>query len=358
MPATKFNLWRFGFQQLFLSGLAVVLGALCVLGGFTILFLRAAAAEATERMPPEVPLGLDLYMAVPEDNPLTAEKVALGRHLFFDPTLSRNGRLSCASCHDPARGFTSGKAVSVGVFGRRGTRNVPTIINRAYGKAFFWDGRISSLEVQVLKPIQDPNEMDMTLETLVARLKRDDGYREAFSKVFGREISGDDLGKALASFVRTLLSGDSPYDRYVNGESEALSSAAREGLRLFRGKGNCTACHVGPNFSDERFHNTGVAWRNGRLLDQGRFAVTGRDEDQGAFKTPTLREVVHTAPYMHDGSLKTLREVVEFYNRGGSRNPHLDPELRPLNLTAAEQQALISFLKSLGSLRNSGRRAP
>ena len=257
---------------------------------------------------PEIPLGLDLYLPVPEDNPLSPERVALGRTLFFDPILSRDRRLACAGCHDPERAFTDGRTVSQGVFGRKGVRHVPTLINRGYGRAFFWDGRISSLEEQVLQPIQDPKEMDMTLKDVVERLRRHQEYTELFQAVFGRIPTHVDLANALASYVRTILSGDAPIDRYMNGERNALSAQARDGLRIFRGRGNCTACHIGPTFTDERFHNTGVAWKlpraeeSGELLDQGRYMVTGKEDDSGAFKTPTLREVALTAPYMHDGS--------------------------------------------------------
>ncbi|MFB3076310.1 MAG: cytochrome-c peroxidase, partial [Candidatus Methylomirabilales bacterium] len=247
---------------------------------------------------PRIPLGLDLYMPVPEDNPLTSEKVELGRKLFSDPILSRDKSLSCAGCHDPERAFTDGRPVSEGVFGRKGTRHVPTLINRGYGNSFFWDGRVSTLEEQVLQPIQHPKEMDMTLEEVVARLKRDSDYRQRFREAFGTEINSEGLAKALASYVRTIFSGDSSFDRYLNGERDALSEREREGLRIFRGKGNCTVCHVGPNFTDERFHNTGIAWRDGELLDPGRSEVTGKTEDQGAFKTPTLREIARTAPYI------------------------------------------------------------
>ena len=291
-------------------------------------------------------------MPVPEDNPLTGEKVALGRQLFFDRRLSRDRSLSCSSCHDPQRAFTDGRAVSTGVFGRKGQRSVPTLVNRGYGRSHFWDGRMKSLEEQVLQPIQDANELDMTLEEVVRRLKRDAKYRELFQRTFGREIHEDDIAKALASYVRTVLSGNSPVDRYLYGERGALSPSARQGLQFFRGKGNCTACHVGPTFTDERFHNTGVAWRNGKLLDPGRFVVTGKEEDRGRFKTPTLREVARTAPYMHDGSLKTLKDVIEFYDRGGNPNRYLDPEIKPLRLTAEEKEALLAFLKALsGEIR-------
>ena len=304
---------------------------------------------------PNVPLGLDLYLPVPENSPLTSEKVELGRKLFSDPILSRDKSLTCAGCHDPERAFTDGRAISVGVFGRVGTRSVPTLVNRAYGSSFFWDGRTSSLEEQVLQPIQDPKELDMTLKDVVEELRRDRQYSELFQAVFGRIPTHVDLAKALASYVRTILSGDSSFDRYLNGERDVLSDREREGLRIFRGKGNCTACHLGPNFTDERFHNTGIAWRNGDLFDPGRFKVTSKKEDQGAFKTPTLREIARTAPYMHDGSLATLEEVIEFYNRGGNPNPYLDPELRPLQLTAEERKSLLAFLRSLSGTVQEGR---
>ena len=309
-------------------------------GGLSRLLLLTAVAgvmpgQAAERG--SIPLGLDAYMPIPEDNPLTPEKVNLGRKLFFDRRLSRNKSISCATCHDPQRAFTDGRSVAAGVFGRKGTRNVPTLVNRGYGASHFWDGRSSTLEEQVLKPIQDPNEMDMTTEEVLVRLKR--------------KLTAQDLAHALASYVRSILSGNSPVYRYLNGGREALSEEARRGLALFSGKANCTTCHLGPNFTDERFHNTGVAWRDGQLLDPGRLAVTGKEADRGAFKTPTLRETPRTAPYMHDGSIATLEEVIEFYNRGGNLNPYRDPELRPLHLTAEEKQALAAVLASLsGSL--------
>ena len=296
---------------------------------------------------PRLPLGLDLYMPVPEDNPLTRDKVELGRQLFSDPILSRDKSLACAGCHEPERAFTDGRTVSRGVFGRKGTRHVPTLINRGYGRAFFWDGRISSLEEQVLQPIQDPKEMDMTLKDVVERLRGDREYSELFQAVFGGIPTHVDLANALASYVRTILSGNSPVDRYDTGEREALSQQERQGLGTFFSKGNCWVCHFGPTFTDERFRNTGVAWRDGELLDQGRYMVTGKEEDRGAFKVPTLREVARTAPYMHDGSLATLEEVIDFYNRGGNPNPYLDSELLPLKLTSEEKQALISFLHAL-----------
>ena len=296
---------------------------------------------------PELPLGLDLYMHVPDDNPFTPAKVALGRMLFFDSLLSADRSLACASCHDPARAFTDGRPVSVGVFGRKGTRNVPTLVNRTYGASFFWDGRITTLEEQVLQPIQDPKEMDITVGEVVVRLEGDRDYSDLFQAAFGREVNDGDLAKALASYVRTILSGYGPIDRYLNGDRDAFTERQLQGLRLFRGKGNCTACHLGPTLSDEQFHNTGVAWSDGEWLDDGRFGVTGEEPDRGRFKTPTLREIARTAPYMHDGSITTLEDVVEFYDRGGNSNSHLDPAIRPLHLTIDEKRALLAFLSSL-----------
>jgi cytochrome c peroxidase len=270
-----------------------------------------------------IPLGLDLYLPVPEDNPLTAEKIELGRQLFFDRRLSRDGTLSCASCHQPDRGFADGRAIAVGVDGRQGRRNAPALINRGYGRAFFWDARSASLEDQVLRPIEDPNELGSSAPDASVRVG----------------VPVPEMARALSSFVRSILSGNSPFDRFINGEAEALTADEQAGLRVFRGKGNCTSCHVGPTLTDERTHNTGVAWRDGALNDRG----AGR----GEFKTPTLREVARTAPYMHDGSLPTLESVVDFYDGGGRANPSLDPEVRPLRLTALERLQLVAFLRTL-----------
>ena len=275
-----------------------------------------------------IPLGLDLYMPVPEGNPITPSKLALGRKLFNDRRLSRSGSVACASCHDPDRAFSDSRPLAVGVFGRIGRRHAPALINRGYGRSFFWDGRITTLEEQVLKPIQDPNEMDLTLD-------------EASSRV---GLSVPSISQALATYIRSILSGNSPYDRFINGKRRALTDEQQRGMQIFRGRGNCTACHVGPTFSDERFHNTGVAWQNSRLQDEGRA--------NGTFKTPTLREVARTAPYMHDGSLATLANVVEFYSDGGRKHPYLDPDIRPLRLTDEEKRSLIRFLESLsGTIR-------
>jgi cytochrome c peroxidase len=291
-----------------------------------------------------IPLGLDLYLPVPEDNPLTAETVVTGARLFRDPRLSRDGTISCASCHDPARAFSTDRAIAVGVAGRLGRRNAPALVNRGYGRSFFWDGRAASLEEQVLKPIQDRNEMDLGIEEAAARVG----------------LEPETIERALASYVRSILSGASRVDRFVAGDRSALSAEEQRGLQLFRGKANCSTCHVGPNFSDERFHNTGIAWKPasrqtaGEFADLGRFAVSGKDADRGAFKTPTLREVARTAPYMHDGSVATLEEVVDYYDRGGNPNPQLDPELRAIGLDADEKRALVTFLHALSGVVSEG----
>jgi len=270
-----------------------------------------------------IPLGLDLYLPSPEDNTLTAEKIILGRRLFFDRRLSRDNSISCSTCHDPDRAFSDARPIAIGVFGRTGRRNSPALINRGYGRAFFWDGRSTSLEEQVLKPIEDPNEMDLPLSEAAARVN----------------LPAVEISHALASYVRSLLSGNSPFDRFIAGDRSALTLEQQAGLQVFRGKGNCTACHLGPNFTDERLHNTGVAWRDGKFADVG--------AGEGNFKTPTLREIARTAPYMHDGSFATLEDVIEYYDRGGNQSSGLDPEVHPLRLSAPEKQALAAFLRSL-----------
>ncbi len=303
--------------------------------------LALLLAPAAEARFPEPPLGLDLFMPVPEENPLTPENVELGRRLFFDRRLSRDGSLSCATCHDPERAFSDGRPVAHGISGARGTRNSPAILNRGYGISFFWDGRAATLEQQVLEPILNPKELGLAA---ASELEHRTG------------ISARTVATALASYIRTIRTGGSRYDRYLAGESNALTPLEQAGLALFRGTANCVVCHVGPNFTDEQFHNTGIAWRKTAFTDEGRFAVTGREQDRGAFKTPTLREIARTAPYMHDGSLGTLEEVIDHYSAGGRPNPGLDSQIRRLDLSAEEKRALASFLRSLsGEIREGWR---
>ncbi len=302
----------------------------------------------------QIPLGLDRGLLAPPDNPVTREKAALGRRLFDDTRLSVDHSRACSDCHPPERAFTDGQRVAVGVRNQQGTRNAPAILNRTYGRAFFWDGRTATLEEQVLQPIQHPKELGADLPTVVERLRADATYRRQFDDVFGRPPDVRSLSHALATYVRTIFSGASDYDRYEAGETTALSTQEQHGLRLFRGRARCTRCHSGSNFTDEDFHNTGVSWGR-QPYDGGRAVVTGAAEDTGKFKTPTLREIEHTAPYMHDGSIATLEEVIDFYTDGGRKNPFLDRELRPLRLTEEEKTALVTFLRSLTGTVSDGR---
>jgi len=287
---------------------------------------------------------------VPPDNPQTDAKVALGSQLFFDPRLSRDNTISCATCHDPQLAWANHNAVDVGIEGRSGTRNSGTILDAAYMDFQFWDGRARTLEEQALGPIHNPVEMGETLENVVRKLNAIDGYRTRFRAVFGGDVSADGIAKAIAAFERTVLSGPSPYDRYRAGDRSAMPEAAARGMRLFNGKARCRMCHGGPMFSDQGFHNLGVGMDRPQP-DIGREAVTKVARDRGRFKTPGLRNVALTWPYMHDGSVRTLIDVVEFYNRGGVRNPTLDIFVMPLDLTDGESKDLVAFLEALtGSL--------
>jgi cytochrome c peroxidase len=296
-----------------------------------------------------LPLGAVATLPVPADNPLGCEQVELGGRLFFEARLSRSGATSCATCHVPERSFTDGRPVAVGDAGALGRRNTPTILGRAYGRSQFLDGRVGTLELQALLPLTNPAELANTPAEILRRLSADPRYPRQFARAFGSPgISLERLAAALASFQRTLVAGDAPVDRVlVLGDSGALSPAARRGFALFQGKGACVICHEPPHFTEERFHNTGVAWNGSAYRDSGRYSVTRRSEDLGAFKTPTLRNVARTAPFMHDGSIATLEEVVAFYDRGGNPNPQLDPALRPLRLTAGERDDLVAFLGAL-----------
>jgi cytochrome c peroxidase len=299
---------------------------------------------------------LDLYRPYPHDNQPSPAKAELGRLLFHERKLSRDGSMSCATCHDPARAFTDGQVTALGVDGTRGSRNVPTILNSAWGTAFFWDGRASTLEQQVLQPIFNPRELAAAPAQVVA-VAQSVGYRGRFIEVFGSEPSLGDVARALASYVRTIVAGDSPFDRYMAGETRALSEPAIRGLALFRGRAGCRACHAGPTFADGEFHNTGIAWRTGVPTDEGRALVTRAAEDRGAFKTPTLREVTRTAPYMHDGSVATLAEVIDYYDGGGHENPTLDRRMRRLHLSTSEKKDLLAFLQSLDGIVTDGSRS-
>lgn len=297
-------------------------------------------------IPPRIPSGLEEDLMIPSDNPMTAAKVELGKLLFFDPRLSRDFTISCATCHNPALGFADGLPTSTGIGNQRGNRNAPTVINSTYLPHQFWDGRAPTLEAQALGPIQNPLEMGNRMEDAVETIGEIEGYRQRFQEVFGGEVTAERIAMAIATFERTVLSGNSPWDRFNLGETDALTPAAREGWELFRGRANCTSCHVGSLLTDFDFHNLGVGMAT-EDPDLGRFRVTAVESDRGAFKTPTLRDIGRTAPYMHDGSLKTIQEVIEFYDRGGEPNQWLDRSMQPLRLSANEKEILQAFLLSL-----------
>jgi len=334
---------------------------------------RLQDPEAHVPFVPEAPLGLGdrLAEAIPADNPLTPAKVELGRQLYFDKRLSRDGSVSCATCHDPAKGWTDVAPVSTGIEGQKGGRSAPTVINRAFGLTQFWDGRAASLEEQAVGPIANPIEMGFTTEEAAATLNEIPGYRVQFEAVFGGPASPDAIGKAIAAFERTILSGANKNDYFEQAlpyfdfepdededpefiarvervlgleEEHRMSLSAERGRELFFGKASCSQCHVGIDLTDEQFHNIGIGM-DAEEPDLGRFVVTGDEADKGAFRTPTVRNVALTAPYMHDGSLATLMEVVEHYDQGGTKNPWLSDKIFPLNLTDQEKQDLVRFME-------------
>ncbi len=312
------------------------------------LFLACNAQAGSEQTGANISVPLGLAPIVwPKDNPYTPEKAELGRVLYFDPRLSSDGSTSCATCHSPKYAFTDAMPVSIGIRSQRGNRSAPTIINRAYSLAQFWDGRASTLEEQAKGPIGNSMEMGDSPEEMLKRLRSIAGYRAWFAKVFGTEdFTLDHVAQAIATFERTVLSGNSAFDRYKAGDKKALTPPQVRGMNVFVKKAKCDKCHEGMNFTTNEFHNLGVG-TDRTEPDVGRYAVTKNPKDWGAFKTPTLRDIADTAPYMHDGSLKTLREVVDFYDKGGILNKNLDPDIKPLKLTVDERNDLVEFLRAL-----------
>jgi len=331
-----------------------------------------------------IPRGLpadtwDYY--VPRNNPMTAAKVELGRKLFFDARLSADGKVSCATCHDPKLGFADGKPIAEGIGGKLGTRNSPTLLNAMFNPNQFWDGRAGSLEDQAIQPLTNPLEMgNATHDEVVTRLRALPDYHVDFQSVFGGEVNIIRVGQAIAAYERTLVSADSPFDRFMHGESSAISDSARRGFALFRGRARCSRCHTFndamPFFTDFQYHNTGVAANHPNFDKLSRLAFSaietehGKDVidrlaeqpggeelgrvrfsyvvfDIGAFRTPTLRNVALTPPYFHDGSAKTLSDVVRFYSKGGIENIAREWDLDPLALDEDEQRDLVAFLESL-----------
>ena len=313
---------------------------------FVLAFGLASVSFAPAQSNLPTPAGL-LPIPWPADNPYSAAKADLGKLLYFDKRLSADNTVSCASCHAPDHGFTDNQPVSTGIHGQKGGRSAPTSINRAYSLAQFWDGRAGSLEDQAKGPIQNPIEMGETHATVVAKIGAIPGYRDLFQRAFGApEVNIDKIAKAIATFERTLLSGNAPYDQYKAGKKKALSAAQVRGMDVYLNKAKCDQCHEGVNFTSNSYANLGVG-ADQATPDVGRFAVTQDAADWGRFKTPTLRDISKSAPYMHDGSLKTLEEVVEFYDKGGTPNQNLDERLKKLNLTAEQKKDLVEFLKAL-----------
>lgn len=316
--------------------------------GAAYLMAPAAAQQTakTQRTKTTLPLGL-VESAWPAENPYSAAKMELGRVLYYDKRLSADDTVACADCHNPKFGFTDGKAVSTGIRGQTGGRSAPTVINRVYSVEQFWDGRAATLEEQAKGPIANPIEMGNTHEAVVAKLKGVKGYGPLFKQAFGsEEITIDLVAKAIATFERTIVSGNAPYDRYKAGNKAALNESARRGFDVFFNKAKCDQCHFGINFTDGGFYNVGVGMDKPQP-DMGRALITKRASDNGVFKTPTLREIARTAPYMHDGSLATLEDVVEFYSKGGTPNSSLDTRMKKLDLTDQDKKDLVEFLKAL-----------
>ncbi len=336
----------------------------------------------------KAPAGLDpvVWAAyIPQDNEMTPERVELGRKLYFDTRLSRDNSVSCATCHDVTRGFTDQREVSEGIKRQNGKRNAPTTLNVLLLQTFFWDGRSPSLDNQAKMPILNPVEMGMPDEATALKAIRDvPEYQEAFQKAYGREMNYDDLGRAIAAFERTLVFVDSPFRRFLNGDSTAISAQARVGLELFNGKGRCAACHQmnpsNPLGTDNRFHNVGVSARHQNfeslaekalealaggtseqkldelavgtdLSELGRFMVTHNRSEIGSFRTPLILNIGITGPYMHDGSMATLWDVMDHYNKGGEANPFLDGGIEPLALTEEEIDQVVAFLFTLTDVR-------
>ncbi len=307
----------------------------------------AAARDAGDRPSARVLARYARPTAVPhpDGNAYSLERHALGEMLFYDPRLSGAGDISCASCHDPSKGWGDGRATAVGTRGTKLGRRTPTVLNTAWAAALFWDGRAETLEEQALGPIQAEGEMNMPLDSLVARVRTIPGYAPLFLRAYGTEPTAEAVAKAIAVFERTVVSGEAPFDRWLGGDERAMSAAAKRGFALFDGKANCSKCHGGWRFTDDGFHDVGVAGS-----DSGRAKVVPLPSVHFAFKTPTLRNVVERAPYMHDGSEATLEEVVELYDVGGRvRRPSVSPMIVPLGLSAAEKRDLVAFLRALSS---------
>lgn len=284
---------------------------------------------------------------VPDNNPQTDLKILLGKQLYFDTRLSKDNTVSCATCHDPAMGWSDAGPTSSGINNQRGGRRAPPVSNAAYSPLQFWDGRAPNLEEQAKGPIANPIEMGNTHDAMLRTVDDIPGYVEAFKRVFGDvPVTLELVARAIAAYERTIVTTDSPFDRFVRGDQSALTRQEKRGLEVFNGKGHCTLCHWGGYFSDGRFHNLGVEPAPGAQPDEGRQAVTKDPADAGKFKTPTVRDAASRPPYLHNGTEKTLLDVVQLYNRGGGLDDtNIDPLMLPLGLSQSEMDALVAFMK-------------
>lgn len=328
-----------------------VIFLLIVIGLACFLFIKQTKGEQLFPQVVLAPKGLP-PIPWPEDNPYTPEKAELGRLLFFDKRLSSDGTVSCASCHNPRMTYADRSKVSIGIYGHAGTRHAPTVINTAYQHFQFWDGRAKTLEEQCLGPLANPKEMTsqkepkMALDECQERICSIEGYKELFKKAFRNDsCSPLHISQAIATFERTILSGNSPYDRYKAGDKTAMTKEQIRGMEVYT-VSSCAFCHTWPLFSSDMFTNIGVGMEE-KNPDLGRYEITKQEKDWGAFKVPTLREVAKSAPYMHDGSLATLEEVVDFYDKGGIPNRNLHPQIRKLHLSESDKKALVAFLHAL-----------
>ena len=312
-----------------------------VLAAVAMMTILGMGAGLDAQSRSKLPLGLQEQAAfVPDDNPPTPEKIALGKQFFWDKRWSKSGTVACVSCHQPTHGWTDPQRFSTNFAGKPTPRRAPTLVNRLFSDRQLWTGVRESLEEQARK---DGNVSD---ETTVSQLGAIASYQDQHRKVFGRDLDADGVAKAIAGYVRTIVSGNAPYDRLKAGDRKAMSVSAQRGLVLFEGKAACVRCHAGFNFTDENYRNIGIGMDR-ETPDLGRHVVTKRETDTGAFKTPTLRDVARRGPYMHDGSQQTLADVVAYYNRGGTPNPYLSGDIRPLGLTPREQADLVEFMKTL-----------
>lgn len=284
-------------------------------------------------------------MPVPDDNKLTTQRVKLGEKLFFDKRLSRDLSISCATCHQPQKAFANNDVKAIGIEDRTGLRNVPSLLNAGYGTLFNWDGGARSLRAQALAPIQSHRELDMTLDKITSRLEDDAGYASLAKEAYGSAFNNQVVIKALEAYERSLTSFNTPFDDYYYRGKNTISEEAKAGLGLFMSdRTNCSSCHTPPLFTNHSFANIGLYET---YADSGRARVTFRNSDLGKFKIPALRNVALTAPYMHDGSMQTLEDVVQHFSKGGKAHPNKSADVRPLNLTEKEQNALVAFLKTL-----------